>query len=125
MEELEMAEHTSGPWQLHSPTEGDPITGDGSYCITGPGGGVIADIVPKDWHETPANARLIVVAPDLFDSVLELLDVAQSSHSDCDWESDTDCGAEQYGDGNPDEHLILRGAEATIDKATGREVSDG
>jgi hypothetical protein len=66
---VEMSKHTPGPWQLHSPTEGDPITGDGSYCITGPDGGVIADIVPKDWHETPGNARLIASAPEMLEAL--------------------------------------------------------
>jgi len=70
--------HTPGPWQLHSPTEGDPITGDGSYCITGPDGGVIADIVPKDWHETPGNARLIASAP-------ELLEALENALADINW----------------------------------------
>ena len=57
--------YTQGPWNLHSPTEGDPITGDGSYCITGQDGGVLANIVPKDSHKTPGNARLIAMAPTL------------------------------------------------------------
>ena len=47
--------HTPGPWAMHSPTEGNPKTGDGTYCITTDrDGGVLAYIVPKDWHESPA-----------------------------------------------------------------------
>ena len=61
--------HTPGPWQVHSPTEGNPTTGDGTYCITGPSGGVIAHIVPKDWHETPVNARLIAAIPELLKAI--------------------------------------------------------
>jgi hypothetical protein len=56
--------HTPGPWNLHSPDEGDPKTGDGSFCITAQSM-VIANAQPSDWHETPANARLIAAAPDL------------------------------------------------------------
>jgi hypothetical protein len=67
--------HTPGPWQLHSPTEGNPATGDGSYSITAVINGdaevegVIARIVPKDWHETPANARLIASMPELLNAI--------------------------------------------------------
>jgi DNA-binding XRE family transcriptional regulator len=67
--------HTPGPWQLHSPTEGNPTTGDGSYSITAVINGdtevegVIAHIVPKDWHETPANARLIAAIPELLKAI--------------------------------------------------------
>jgi hypothetical protein len=67
--------HTPGPWQLHSPTEGNPTTGDGSYSITAVINGdtevegVIARIVPKDWHETPANARLIASMPEFLNAI--------------------------------------------------------
>ena len=58
--------HTPGPWELHTPDEGDPKTGDGTFCITASVTGmVIADAQPSDWYETPANARLIAAAPDL------------------------------------------------------------
>jgi hypothetical protein len=63
------SKHTPGPWELHSLTEGDPRMGDGSYCISGPIGdqrGILAKIVPPDWHETPATARLISATPDMF-----------------------------------------------------------
>ena len=61
--------HTPGPWEMHSPTEGNPTTGDGSYCVTAArDGGVLAKIVPQDWHETPANARLIAAAPALLEA---------------------------------------------------------
>ena len=63
--------HTPGPWNLHSPDEGDPTTGDGSFCITAQSM-VIANAQPSDWHETPANARLIAAAPDLLEIVREL-----------------------------------------------------
>ena len=61
--------HTEGAWQLHSPTEGDPKTGDGTYCVTGPDGGVLAEIKPKNWHETPDNARLIASAPAMLEAI--------------------------------------------------------
>jgi hypothetical protein len=60
---------------------------------------------------------LFEAAPKLRDSVLELFDLAMGNHSDCDWRSNTECGAEQYGDGNADEHYTLRRAEEVIAKA--------
>jgi hypothetical protein len=40
----------------------------------------------------------------------ELLSMAQSPHSDCNWETEK-CRAEQYGDGSASEHELLREAE--------------
>jgi hypothetical protein len=117
-----MAEHTSGPWQLHSPTEGDPITGDGSYCITGPGGGVIADIVPKDWHETPGNARLIASAPELLEALEALVRIAEDDHYKCDLDSDEDCVDVTDTDSAIEYlHGAIRGAKAAIANVTGGE----
>ena len=65
--------HTPGPWNLHSPDEGDPITGDGTFCITAKSM-VIANAQPRDWHETPANARLIAAAPDLLAALREMVE---------------------------------------------------
>ena len=65
--------HTQGQWQLHSPTEGNPKTGDGTYCITGSHGGVIAKIIPEDSPETPANATLIAAAPAMLSALQALL----------------------------------------------------
>lgn len=58
--------YTPGPWNLHTPDEGDPTTGDGTFCITAKSM-VIANAQPSDWHETPANARLIAAAPELLE----------------------------------------------------------
>ena len=66
--------HTPGPWAMHSPTEGNPKTGDGTYCLTTDrAGGVLAYIVPKDWHESPANARLMAAAPALLEAAQTIL----------------------------------------------------
>ena len=65
--------HTQGQWQLHSPTQGDPKTGDGTYCITGSHGGVIVKIIPKDSSETPANAALISASPAMLSALQELV----------------------------------------------------
>jgi hypothetical protein len=65
--------HTQGQWQLHSPTQGDPKTGDGTYCITGSHGGVIAKIIPEDSPETPANATLISASPELLAALRALV----------------------------------------------------
>ena len=65
--------HTQGQWQLHSPTQGDPKTGDGTYCITGSHGGVIAKIIPEDSPETPANATLIAASPAMLSALRELV----------------------------------------------------
>ena len=73
---------------------------------------------------TPQEATLIAAAPDMRDSILALLGVAQGNHSDCDRQSDVKCRAEQYGDGNAGEHLILRTAEDVIGNATREEGSD-
>jgi len=39
---------------------------------------VIANIVPQDWHETPANARLIASAPELFRAL-------ENAYADINW----------------------------------------
>ena len=65
--------HTQGQWQLHSPTEGNPKTNDGTYCITGSHGGGIAKIIPEDSPETPANATLISASPAMLSALQALL----------------------------------------------------
>ena len=76
--------HTQGQWQLHSPTEGDPKTGDGTYCITGSHGGVIVKIIPEDSSETPANATLIAAAPAMLKALRDLLAYIEVTDDDID-----------------------------------------
>ena len=70
--------HTPGPWELHSPTDGEPKTGDGTYCVTGWHGGVIAEITPKDGRNTPDNARLIAAAPELLAALKSMVDFLEN-----------------------------------------------
>jgi len=74
--------HTQGQWQLHSPTQGDPKTGDGTYCITGSHGGVIVKIIPEDSSETPANATLIAAAPAMLKALQAWISLAERSSMD-------------------------------------------
>ena len=74
--------HTQGQWQLHSPTEGDPKTGDGTYCITGSHGGVIVKIIPEASPETPANATLIAAAPAMLKALQAWISLAERSWMD-------------------------------------------
>jgi len=74
--------HTQGQWQLHSPTQGDPKTGDGTYCITGSHGGVIVKIIPEDSSETPANATLIAAAPAMLKALQAWISLAERSGMD-------------------------------------------
>tara|TARA_Y100000310_G_C20633444_1_gene789900 strand:+ start:308 stop:547 length:240 start_codon:yes stop_codon:yes gene_type:complete len=46
---------------------------------------VIANIVPPDWHETPANARLIASAPALLDILEGFLNTLVTD--DLEWEA--------------------------------------
>ena len=79
--------HTQGQWQLHSPTQGDPKTGDGTYCITGSHGGVIVKIIPKDSSETPANAALISASPAMLSALQELVNWFGDVRDDwADWD---------------------------------------
>jgi len=117
--------HTPGPWTIDHERIGplgEPVA---LLCDShASASGTVIDL-PRMTHEAvdddenEANARLIATATDLFDSVLELLDIAQGNHSDCDWGSDTNCRAEQYGDGRADDHSYLRKAEAAIANANG------
>ena len=60
-------------------------------------------------------------------TLADLLAMASQGHDNCDLDSETECGGEQYGDGSADEHCRLRDAEDTIvllrlkHKATGQE----
>jgi hypothetical protein len=62
-------------------------------------------IVPADIN-TPRS-----VAATLSD----MINMAYQAHVDCDIDSETECGGEQYGDGSADEHCRLRDAEATAE----------
>ena len=121
-----MSSYTPGPWYAaYSKTNefgggnirsNHHVDGEGALLFeTGP----MFHDYEVNREEELANLRLASAAPDLFDSVLELLDVAQFNHSDCEWESDTKCRAEQYGDGNAGEHSYLRKAEQAIARAKG------
>ena len=104
--------HTQGPWQLHSPTEGDPKTGDGTYCITGSHGGVIAKIIPEDSPETPANATLISASPELLAALRQMME----------WEGGEPGKYIDYDD-EQRANEVWQDAEAAIAKAT-KEGSD-
>ena len=55
----------------------------------------------------------------------DMINMASQVHVDCDIDSETECRAEQWGDGNVEEHCRLRDANATVEllrrKATGQE----
>ena len=44
----------------------------------------------------------------------DMIEMASQAHNNCDIDSETECGGEQYGDGSADEHCRLRDAEATV-----------
>ena len=44
----------------------------------------------------------------------DMIAMAYQAHNNCDIDSETECGGEQYGDGSADEHCRLRDAEATV-----------
>ena len=56
----------------------------------------------------------------LLEAAQQLADKLQEAHSKCDISQDEDCYAEQYGDGNAEEHDDFRAAEAVIAAAEGR-----
>ena len=45
----------------------------------------------------------------------DMIEMASQAHNNCDIDSETACGGEQYGDGSADEHCRLRDAEATVE----------
>jgi hypothetical protein len=47
-------------------------------------------------------------------TLADLLAMASQGHDNCDLDSETECGGEEYGDGWAGEHRRLRDAEATI-----------
>ena len=60
------------------------------------------------------NGELLEAVAALKDCTLELLSVADYNHSDCDWQSDTDCRAERYGEGTAEHHRVFRDASAAV-----------
>jgi hypothetical protein len=113
-------EHTQGPWAYTCAH----WTGHGqdTYSVYHYAWGPLAYTAgPSDYgpSRAEANARLMAAAPELLEALEEVLGLASQAHSDCEWENDTRCEAEGYGDGNVDEHLILRNAMAAIAKAKG------
>ena len=109
-------DYSEARWYISS-NDGIETTISDASDPTEDGDGVVC------WGATPDDAQLIVTGPALLKGKAELLDVAetllamaQQPHSDCVWASDTECRAEQYGDGNPGEHSGLRLAEAVIKK---------
>ena len=46
--------------------------------------------------------------------IQELLSVADYNHSACDWQSDTECRAERYGEGTAEQHRVFRDALVAI-----------
>ena len=94
---------TPGPWA----TDGEYINDHGNllYCHIGvPGGGRLADAASNCMasnEQCRANAKLIAAAPELLESLTNLVDLAK-------------LGAAQLGK----YHAALAHAEAVIDKAT-------
>lgn len=92
-----MSKHTPGPWRLL------PEEADRAYVRvrgTIPGGRYkVANIVtptyhgapPREAEETRANARLIAAAPDLLESLAELLDALDQNGS-CSYERIREAG---------------------------------
>ena len=60
------------------------------------------------------TARHGPLVRELVESLEWALDVASANHYECDLLSDTQCGAQQYGDGNAGEHAQLREARALL-----------
>jgi hypothetical protein len=46
----------------------------------------------------------------------DMLEMAYQGHDNCDLDSETECGGEEYGDGSAGEHCRLRDAEATVER---------
>jgi hypothetical protein len=117
--------HTPGNWTINHECIGPPGEPVALLCdMTAPNVATVVDWPRRDAEavddtENEANARLIAAAPELLAALEEVLGLASQAHSDCEWENDTRCDAEGYGDGNVDEHLILRNTIAAIAKATG------
>ena len=48
-------------------------------------------------------------------TLADMIEMASQAHNDCDIGSEDECGGEQYGDGNVEEHCRLRDANATVE----------
>ena len=62
-------------------------------------------IIPADINNPRSEAATLA----------DMINMASQAHNDCDIGSEDECGGEQYGDGNVDEHCRLRDANATVE----------
>ena len=105
-----MNTHTRGPWRIR-----ETQSGNGWFIL---GDNLILGVVNYDddddgiGHEASCmNANLISAAPNLFDSLQELIDISLQAMSSGDWKVDGAC----------DPSAILLRAEKAISKATGEQ----
>ena len=63
------------------------------------------NIVPADINDPRSLAATLA----------DMIEMASQAHANCDIDSETECGGEQYGDGSADEHCRLRDADATVE----------
>ena len=63
------------------------------------------NIVPADINDPRSLAATLA----------DMIEMASQAHNDCDIGSEDECGGEQYGDGNVEEHCRLRDADATVE----------
>lgn len=69
-----MAEHTPGPWHIE---RGERLVTTKAIVIHGPQYKQSGDLGPVAFATTP-NATLIAAAPDLYDALAELLEIAEA-----------------------------------------------
>ena len=55
------------------------------------------------------------MTPAQIDALQEVLEMAKQPHRQCDLHQDEVCEAEQYGDGNHEEHATIRETRAALD----------
>jgi hypothetical protein len=89
-------------------------------------GDAIANVNRKRRETTVSvNAAEIVRRWNAHEQLVQAAEIAgyklEQSHSKCDIAQDTDCYAEQYGDGNASEHEDFRNVNAALDAAEGGE----
>ena len=65
-------------------------------------------------EQQDADRELLKAVAVLRDCTSEFLEIAQYNHSDCDWQSDTECRAERYGEGTAEHHRVFRDASEAI-----------
>lgn len=95
------------------------------YVLDGPVGGIVS-IGPNSDHPVAdahvEHAPLLAAAPELKEIAGQALDWMELSHYKCDLNSDVECYAEQYGDGDKSQHKFLRDANKLLASLGGGSV---